>query len=105
MKTIKEFTKENLQEIIVLGAVGKTFSEIASNFGITSDILNDLRKSNAELDDALNRAQFNCDAFFDSKMRETILSGKSKSTLTKMYLEQFFKTSKYLQRTGENSSK
>lgn len=54
-----EFSKETLNDIIEFGALGKTLFEISMELNTTFDKIDDERKKNKELDDALCRSEKN----------------------------------------------
>jgi hypothetical protein len=58
-----KFTSDILKAIIQFGAEGKSFHQIAKEYGMTSDELRDESTANAKLKDALDRAEFNRDQY------------------------------------------
>ena len=73
-----EFSKDDLENIMMLGTVGKTFSEVAKLFGLRPDQLRDLRAINPELNEALDRFQYNYDLFRMEEMERSASNVKSK---------------------------
>ena len=73
-----EFSKDDLENIMMFGTVGKTFSEVAKLFGLRPDQLRDLRATNPELNEALDRFQYNYDLFRMEEMERSASNVKSK---------------------------
>lgn len=73
-----EFSKDDLENIMMFGTVGKTFSEVAKLFGLRPDQLRDLRAINPELNEALDRFQYNYDLFRMEEMERSASNVKSK---------------------------
>ena len=73
-----EFSKDDLENIMMFGTVGKTFSEVAKLFGLRPDQLRDLRATNSELNEALDRFQYNYDLFRMEEMERSASNVKSK---------------------------
>ena len=62
----------------MFGTVGKTFSEVAKLFGLRPDQLRDLRATNPDLNEALDRLQYNYDLFRMEEMERSASNVKSK---------------------------
>lgn len=73
-----KFTKAQLENIIMFGTVGKTFSEVALFLGFRPDELRDMRLKDSKLDDALERFQYNYDLFRIDQFEKTAGNVKSK---------------------------
>ena len=73
-----EFSKDDLENIMMFGTVGKTFSEVAKLFGLRPDQLRDLRATTPELNEALDRFQYNYDLFRMEEMERSASNVKSK---------------------------
>ena len=73
-----EFSKDDLENIMMFGTVGKTFSEVAKLFGLRPDQLRDLRATNPELNEAIDRFQYNYDLFRMEEMERSASNVKSK---------------------------
>ena len=73
-----EFSKDDLENIMMFGTVGKTFSEVAKLFGLRPDQLRDLRATNPDLNEALDRFQYNYDLFRMEEMERSASNVKSK---------------------------
>lgn len=82
-----KFDKDKLQAIILLGQQGKSTALIARDLGMTSDQLNDERKLNKDLNDALNRAEFNFNEVAKAKLMSDALSGKNAGLAKEIYLQ------------------
>ena len=63
---------------MMFGTVGKTFSEVAKLFGLRPDQLRDLRATNPELNEAIDRFQYNYDLFRMEEMERSASNVKSK---------------------------
>ncbi len=66
-----EFSSEILKKIIALGANGDSFAIISKALNMTPDELRDERKKNTELNDALERAEFNEDMLTISNLKKS----------------------------------
>lgn len=82
-----KFDKDKLQAIILLGQNGKSTALIARDLGMTSDQLNDERKKNKDLDDALTRAEFNFKEVAKAKLMADALSGKNVGLAKEIYIQ------------------
>lgn len=81
------FDKDRLQAIILMGQQGKSTALIARDLGMTSDQLDDERKANKDLDDALKRAEFNFKEVARAKLYADALSGKNVGLAKEIYLQ------------------
>lgn len=72
-----EWTSEILKNIERMGASGKTPDMIALELNLTQTELDDERKENRELNEALNRAEQNAKRFAIAKLWADCLSGKN----------------------------
>ena len=88
METKKEFTKNELETIILFGTIGKTFSQLAIDLGVTPDQLRDERYKKPELDKALRGYEFNANQFYMEKMMKAALSNK-KGFAAEVYFEAY----------------
>ena len=91
METKKEFTKKDLETIILFGTIGKTFSQLAIDLGVTPDQLRDERYKNPELDKALRDYEYNANQFYIEKMMKAALSN-----IKGFAAEVYFEAYKYL---------
>ena len=75
-----KFTNDILKAIIKMGSNGKTIYDIALQLGMTYDELDDERKNNKKLDDALTRAALNEDQKLISDLKGLSLTEKFNSS-------------------------
>ena len=76
MEKKKELTEQGLQYIAFVGTQGKTFTQLANDFGITPDQLRDEGYKNPELDKALRGYEFNANQFYLEKMMKAEKTGR-----------------------------
>jgi hypothetical protein len=71
-----KFSNEILKKLIIMGANGESFRDIALELNMTPDQLRDEQAKDEKLNDALTRADFNRDQFMiDALERDGIRKG------------------------------
>lgn len=73
-----ELNREQLEQIMLLGTLGWTYSEVAKHLGVRPDELTDIRLTNPALNDALNRHKYNYDLFRIEQIEKTSADLKSR---------------------------
>lgn len=80
-----KFDKDKLKAIEMLGMSGKSTALIARDLGMSFTDLEELRKSNKDLDNALTLSEKNYEAVAKAKLTADALSGKNNALAVKYF--------------------
>lgn len=90
-----KFSDEILEQIIKMGASGKTVDMIALDFNLTQNEFDEERAKNKRLDEALNIAQSNAERFAIAKLWSDCLNGKNTLISKDLFLKLTEKQNKH----------
>lgn len=82
-----KFDEKILMSIEMFGQSGKPTALIARELGLTSSQLEDERKKNEALNNAVKRAEFNFKEVMKAKLYSDVLTGKNQTLARELYLE------------------